>query len=61
VIPSFAHLKQLRTEHSRISTLLASLESGSPLNRRRIGLLGKILAGLESAIWFEEARDAEGR
>ena len=56
---SFSHLTQLRAEHDRISALLASLVDDSPRNRGRITLMRKILAALESAIWFEEARDAE--
>ena len=58
---SLSHLTRLRTEHARISALLASLEGVSPLNRRRITLMRKILAALESAIWFEEAREAGER
>ena len=53
-----AHLAQLRTEHARVSTLFASSSGDSPLNRRRLPLLQTILAALESAIWFEEAREA---
>jgi hypothetical protein len=61
VTESLTHLTQLRTEHARISELLASLDGDSLLKRRRIALMRKILAALESAIWFEEAREAGER
>ena len=49
-------LTRLRTEHSRVSGLLGSLEGERPANKLRISCLTKILAALESAIWFEVAR-----
>ena len=52
----FSYLTQLRTEHARVSTLLASLEDGVPLNKARAVFLRRILAILEEAIRIEEAR-----
>jgi len=56
VTERYAHLTRLRSERDRVSELLASLEGDTLLNKRRVTLMRTVLAALESAIWFEEAR-----
>jgi hypothetical protein len=51
-----AYLTQLRTEHARVSALLASLDGAAPLNEARAVFLSGLLAALEEAIRVEEAR-----
>ena len=53
---SFSYLTQLRTEHARVSALLASLDGGVPVNEARAVFLAGLLAALEEAIRIEEAR-----